>query len=122
MCARVSSQERTGLGAEGWIGRVCEGDGIGVFKLLMMNMKLPQSSGVLVNRSMRIEECEGLCRMNCSCTAYADAEFVAGVWSGCVMWFGDLIDLRNFAQGGPNLYVRLSASDLDEINETFMAN
>ncbi|GAB2220600.1 hypothetical protein Droror1_Dr00008261 [Drosera rotundifolia] len=27
------------------------------------------------------------------------AEFVAGAWSGWVMWFGDLIDLRDFVQG-----------------------
>ncbi|KAL9273128.1 Receptor-like serine/threonine-protein kinase SD1-7-like protein, partial [Drosera capensis] len=72
----------------------CQGDGF----LLMMSMKLSLSSGAFVKRSMRIEECEGLCRMNCSCTAYADAEFVAGVGSGCVMWFGDLIDLRDFAR------------------------
>ncbi|GAB2298759.1 hypothetical protein Dimus_032836 [Dionaea muscipula] len=92
----------------------CASDGF----LLMENMKLPQSSKAFVNTSMSIEECEDLCRINCSCTAYADAQFVAGVGSGCVIWTGDLIDLRNFVQGGQNLYIRLASYDLGGTTST----
>ncbi|GAB2298753.1 hypothetical protein Dimus_032829 [Dionaea muscipula] len=83
--------------------------------LVMENMKLPQSSGAFVNRSMSSMECKDMCIKNCSCTAYADSDFVNGVGSGCVTWAGDLIDLRSFPQGGQNLYVRLAASDLGRI-------
>ncbi|KAJ0538258.1 putative protein kinase RLK-Pelle-DLSV family [Helianthus annuus] len=32
--------------------------------------------------------------------------------AGCLLWFGDLIDLRVFSQNGQDLYVRLAASEL----------
>lgn len=37
---------------------------------------------------------------------------VRGQGSGCAMWFGDLIDIRQFASGGQDLYVRMAASEL----------
>ncbi|KAI8003158.1 G-type lectin S-receptor-like serine/threonine-protein kinase SD1-1 [Camellia lanceoleosa] len=35
------------------------------------------------------------CLKNCSCTAYANSD-VAGGGSGCLLWYGDLIDIRSF--------------------------
>ncbi|KAJ4871625.1 Receptor-like serine/threonine-protein kinase SD1-6 [Raphanus sativus] len=32
--------------------------------------------------------------------------------SGCVIWNGDIFDVRNFPNGGQDLYVRLAAADL----------
>ncbi|GMH05378.1 hypothetical protein Nepgr_007218 [Nepenthes gracilis] len=86
----------------------CEGDGF----LQLQNMKVPQSSGAFVNRSMITADCKALCLKNCNCSAYADSDFVNGVGSGCVIWTGDLIDMRSYVQGGQNLYIRLAASDL----------
>ncbi|KAK9209473.1 hypothetical protein WN944_001839 [Citrus x changshan-huyou] len=37
---------------------------------------------------------------------------IRGEGSGCAMWFGDLIDIRYFQDGGQDLYIRMSASEL----------
>ncbi|MCI23710.1 G-type lectin S-receptor-like serine/threonine-protein kinase, partial [Trifolium medium] len=39
---------------------------------------------------------------------------VRGEGSGCALWFGDLIDIRQFAAGGQDLYVRMDSSELGE--------
>ncbi|GMH26907.1 hypothetical protein Nepgr_028750 [Nepenthes gracilis] len=86
----------------------CQSDGFQMFE----NMKVPRTSEAFVNRSISVEDCESLCRKDCNCTAYASSDVDDGVWSGCVIWSGDLINMRNYVQGGQNLYVRLAASDL----------
>ncbi|KAL1299399.1 hypothetical protein AAHE18_18G107300 [Arachis hypogaea] len=64
--------------------------------------------------TMNLQECEDLCRKNCSCTAYSNLD-VRGGGSGCILWFHDLIDMR---QGGQDLYIRLPMSELgDESNK-----
>ncbi|OIW10497.1 hypothetical protein TanjilG_00435 [Lupinus angustifolius] len=85
----------------------CESDKF--FKL--HNVKLPETTLVLVNRSMNLVECEDLCHKNCSCTAYANIEITNG-GSGCVIWIGELIDMRQYPAGGQDIYVRLAASDV----------
>ncbi|KAJ1399766.1 PAN/Apple domain [Sesbania bispinosa] len=60
---------------------------------------------------MDLMECRDLCHRNCSCTAYANIDITDG-GSGCVMWVGELIDLRQYPAGGQDLYVRLAASDV----------
>ncbi|KAH7522705.1 hypothetical protein FEM48_Zijuj07G0166900 [Ziziphus jujuba var. spinosa] len=37
---------------------------------------------------------------------------MSGGGGGCAMWFGDLIDIRAFQDGGQDLYVRMHASEL----------
>ncbi|XP_024024770.1 G-type lectin S-receptor-like serine/threonine-protein kinase At4g27290 [Morus notabilis] len=70
-------------------------------------MKLPYNSEFMVNGSVvRKEECELICRRNCSCVAYAVARF-----GGCVIWAGDLLDMRHFSDAGQDLYIRMAASD-----------
>ncbi|KAF7803577.1 receptor-like serine/threonine-protein kinase SD1-8 isoform X1 [Senna tora] len=89
----------------------CEGD-IGFLE--MRNVKLPETTWVVVNRSMSLRECGDACGRNCSCTAYANVEITNG-GSGCVMWGGDLMDIRQYPTGGQTLYVRLPASELDNL-------
>lgn len=79
--------------------------------LHMQNVKLPDTTSVFVNRSMGLVECGDLCQRNCSCTAYANIEISNG-GSGCVMWVGELLDVRSYPSGGQDLYVRLAASDV----------
>ncbi|KAF8052888.1 hypothetical protein N665_1494s0003 [Sinapis alba] len=59
------------------------------------------------------EECEARCLKDCNCTAFANTDIRNG-GTGCVIWTGDLLDIRNFAEGGQDLYVRLAAADLDD--------
>nr|XP_029121214.1 G-type lectin S-receptor-like serine/threonine-protein kinase At4g27290 [Elaeis guineensis] len=85
----------------------CQGDGF----LRLSHVKLPDSSNSTVNESMSIEQCQETCLNNCSCMAYATAN-ISGGGSGCITWGGDLIDIRQFVDGGQDLYVRLAASEL----------
>ncbi|KAK9209422.1 hypothetical protein WN944_001788 [Citrus x changshan-huyou] len=42
---------------------------------------------------MNLKQCEAECLKNCTCRAYTDSK-LTGRDSGCLMWFGDLIDMR----------------------------
>ncbi|CAM8991583.1 unnamed protein product [Rhodiola kirilowii] len=89
----------------------CRTDGF----VQLPNMKLPESSTAIVAKEMTIQECEKICALNCNCTAYADRD-ISGRGSGCVMWTGELQDMRVFVEAGQVLYVKLSASDLVDVN------
>ncbi|KAJ4976760.1 hypothetical protein NE237_001866 [Protea cynaroides] len=88
-----------------------EGDGFMKFS----GLKLPDTRWTWVNRSMDLKECKVKCLKNCSCTAYANAD-VRGSGSGCVLWFGDLIDIRQFlissGTSGQDLFIRVDSSEL----------
>lgn len=58
--------------------------------------------------SMSLADCETECRKNCSCTAYSNVDIRQG-GTGCMLWFGDLIDMRNYPDNGLPLYVRSSS-------------
>ncbi|XXG69623.1 hypothetical protein AAC387_Pa06g2437 [Persea americana] len=84
----------------------CSGDGF----LKLTAMKLPDSPQAFVNSSMSLEDCRVECLNNCSCVAYASADIASE--SGCIRWASDLIDLKQFLNGGQDLYIRLPASEL----------
>ncbi|CAN0826692.1 G-type lectin S-receptor-like serine/threonine-protein kinase At4g27290 [Linum grandiflorum] len=84
-------------------------------------MKVPDTSSSLYIRSIHLSECEGLCLNNCSCTAYASSE-ISNRESGCLLWFGDLADIRGSADSGQDLYVKVAASELDQFRETRTSN
>ncbi|XP_062109071.1 G-type lectin S-receptor-like serine/threonine-protein kinase At4g27290 isoform X2 [Humulus lupulus] len=73
--------------------------------------KLPDAQHTWVNKSMNLRECRAKCLSNCSCTAYTNSD-IRGEGSGCVVWFGDLYDIRQFPSGGQDLFVRMSASEI----------
>ncbi|KAJ1383774.1 putative serine/threonine-protein kinase [Sesbania bispinosa] len=78
-------------------------------------MILPDTSSSWFNKTMVLQECEDLCLQNCSCTAYANMD-ISGGGSGCLLWFHDLIDMRQFpqAQGGQDIYIRFPLSELQD--------
>nr|GMD11426.1 G-type lectin S-receptor-like serine/threonine-protein kinase At1g11410 [Ipomoea batatas] len=82
--------------------------------LKLENMKIPSTQIAEVNRAIGLKECEELCLNNCSCTAYASANISDG-GMGCIAWYGELIDMRELTYGGQDIYVRVSASDLDQL-------
>nr|XP_043627969.1 G-type lectin S-receptor-like serine/threonine-protein kinase At4g27290 [Erigeron canadensis] len=75
------------------------------------SLKLPDTQNAVYNRSMSLQECQVACTNNCSCTAYANPNITAGAL-GCLLWFGDLIDVRVYQEIGQDLYVRMAASEL----------
>ncbi|KAH9763655.1 G-type lectin S-receptor-like serine/threonine-protein kinase [Citrus sinensis] len=72
-------------------------------------IKAPDLLQVSVNDNMNLKQCEAECLKNCTCRAYAYSNLTEG--SGCLMWFGDLIDisktLGNFT--GQSVYIRVPA-------------
>ncbi|XP_028785237.1 G-type lectin S-receptor-like serine/threonine-protein kinase At4g27290 [Neltuma alba] len=76
-------------------------------------LKLPDTKYSWVNASMTLVECKAKCWENCSCTAYANLD-VRGGGSGCAMWFGDLIDIRQIPFDDQDLYIRLASPETAE--------
>ncbi|KAK9092223.1 hypothetical protein Syun_027134 [Stephania yunnanensis] len=83
------------------------GKGDGFLKL--EKIKLPDTSNARVDMSLGIKDCEIECRNNCSCTGYA-CPYVNR--SGCLVWFGDLVDIREYTDGGQDFFVRVDAIEL----------
>ncbi|KAJ4975684.1 hypothetical protein NE237_000790 [Protea cynaroides] len=84
-----------------------KGDGF----LKLEGLKLPDTSMSLVDKNLSLKECEQGCLNNCSCTAYAPAD-ITGEGSGCITWFGNLMDIRYFSHKGDHLYLRVDAVEL----------
>ncbi|XP_028761822.1 uncharacterized protein LOC114720342 [Neltuma alba] len=82
----------------------------------LMGMKVPDTTLSWLDRTMNLEQCRRKCLENCSCTAYTNSE-IRGGGSGCALWFGDLLDVRYYASGGQDLYVRMDASELESENK-----
>ncbi|KAJ6966580.1 G-type lectin S-receptor-like serine/threonine-protein kinase [Populus alba x Populus x berolinensis] len=77
-------------------------------------IKVPDTRKSWYNKTINLEECEEVCLKNCSCTAYANLDVRDG-GSGCVLWFGDLIDIRQYNENGQDIYVRIAASVIGNV-------
>ena len=77
------------------------------------NLKLPDVLDVRVNKEMSLKECEAECLKNCSCIAHANSDISNG-GTGCLMWFGELIDIREFIEENcrQDIHVKMLATDL----------
>ncbi|GER53366.1 serine/threonine-protein kinase [Striga asiatica] len=102
-------------GREDWSGGClrrtalnCEGDEF--FNLT--GIKLPDPNHSWFNSEIIVlEECRARCLRNCSCVAYTRLDIREG-GSGCLLYHGDLLDIRYFAEGGQDLYIRVASSEL----------
>ncbi|KAF5794765.1 putative non-specific serine/threonine protein kinase [Helianthus annuus] len=83
------------------------------------SMKLPDTQNAVYSSNMSLLDCEAACKNNCSCTAYANPNITPG-GLGCLLWFGDLIDVRVFPLNGQDLYIRLAASEFRQANFIFV--
>ncbi|KAF6153896.1 hypothetical protein GIB67_023673 [Kingdonia uniflora] len=81
----------------------------------LTRVKLPDTAKTWVNHSMDLKECRAKCLKNCSCKAYTNSD-ISGDGSGCVMWLGDLLDIRKRNDAGRDIYIRLSASEIGTRN------
>ncbi|KAF6159112.1 hypothetical protein GIB67_032729 [Kingdonia uniflora] len=71
----------------------------------VLSEKLPGAYGSWEDYSMNPEDCKAACLKNCSCIAYANID------TGCVMCFGDLVDIKYSNYSRQVFYVRIAASD-----------
>nr|GME00303.1 G-type lectin S-receptor-like serine/threonine-protein kinase At4g27290 [Ipomoea batatas] len=75
-------------------------------------IKLPDTQFSTFNTSMNLQECQQVCFNNCSCTAYSSLDIKNGQ-NGCLLWFGDLVDIRVLPEEGQDLFIRMASSELD---------
>ncbi|XP_050145496.1 G-type lectin S-receptor-like serine/threonine-protein kinase At4g27290 [Malus sylvestris] len=80
-------------------------------------VKLPSTEQSWHNKSMNLNECEMACMKNCSCTAYTNLDIRDG-GTGCLLWYGDLIDIRYTAENGQDIYIRMAAAEQDHEDDT----
>ncbi|CAH9081463.1 unnamed protein product [Cuscuta epithymum] len=84
-------------------------NGDGFLKLTSVN--IPNTETAFSDRAMGFKECEERCVKNCSCSGYARANISNG-GEGCINWYGELRDMREFANGGRDVYIRVATSAL----------
>jgi hypothetical protein len=81
-------------------------------------LKVPDCTHTWVDQTITLHECRVKCLNNCSCMAYTNTN-ISGEGSGCVIWFGDLIDIRKFDDDGQDLYIRMDASEFSKGKDEF---
>lgn len=102
-------------GSEGCVrkrgGKGC-GNGDGFVKVPCV--KVPDTSrSTHVDKSLGMKACEEWCLRNCTCAGYTSADISKGEGgSGCVSWHGEMIDIRQYSNGGQDLYIRVDAVEL----------
>ncbi|KAM6576149.1 hypothetical protein CsatB_027986 [Cannabis sativa] len=68
-----------------------------------LGMRVPDTKNSLVSKSNNASECESKCLTNCTCMAYSFTYSESNVFVAdtvCVLWFGDLFDIRQLPSGG----------------------
>ncbi|GAU20779.1 hypothetical protein TSUD_84970 [Trifolium subterraneum] len=75
------------------------------------SLKVPDTSMAVAKGGLSLEECKTECLNNCSCTAYAVADVRNG-GSGCLAWYGDLIDIQKLSDQGQDLFLRVDKVEL----------
>ncbi|KAK0600753.1 hypothetical protein LWI29_018103 [Acer saccharum] len=115
-CLGGFTPKSPGHGTEGCVRRAplhCnQSDGF----LIHKEVKLPDTSHSRVDNNISLAECKEFCLNNCSCTAYANSDVREGR-IGCLLWFGDLFDIKKLELNGQDLYVRVAASELANIDQ-----
>ncbi|WJX93842.1 hypothetical protein P8452_75330 [Trifolium repens] len=81
-------------------------------------LKVSDCTHTWVDQTISLHECRVKCLNNCSCMAYTNTN-ISGEGSGCVMWFGDLNDIRKFDDDGQDLYIRMDASEFGKGKDEF---
>ncbi|KAI3705198.1 hypothetical protein L1987_75432 [Smallanthus sonchifolius] len=80
------------------------------FFMNFSDLKMPDSQNSRFNSSISLEECKNLCANNVSCTAFANSD-IRGGGSGCLMWSGELMDIREAPPGdnsGQDIYIKMA--------------
>ncbi|KAJ0252996.1 Serine-threonine/tyrosine-protein kinase [Hirschfeldia incana] len=79
--------------------------------LQLNNSKFPDAKTATVDWGINVKKCEERCLSDCNCTSFASIR--RGGIIGCVIWTGELFDLRTYISGGQIIYVKTSAIDPD---------
>ncbi|CAI0375551.1 unnamed protein product [Linum tenue] len=91
----------------------CSADGFVKYS----GIKLPETRRSSFNVSMSLDECRGNCLRSCNCTAYANLD-IRDRGSGCLLWFSELIDIRELEDSGQDIYIRMAASEIEATGDS----
>ncbi|XP_059279502.1 G-type lectin S-receptor-like serine/threonine-protein kinase At4g27290 [Lycium ferocissimum] len=75
-------------------------------------IKLPDTRFSWYSRRVTLNACEELCLRNCSCVAYAKLD-ITGTNEDCLLWFDELMDIREFGASGQDIYIKLDSSETE---------
>ncbi|XVF27762.1 hypothetical protein REPUB_Repub14bG0136700 [Reevesia pubescens] len=75
-------------------------------------VKVPDTDVANADMSLGLKQCKAKCLRNCSCMAYASAFSELKGGTGCLTWYGDLVDIKTYRDAGQDFYVRVDAVDL----------
>ncbi|KAH0760293.1 hypothetical protein KY290_023786 [Solanum tuberosum] len=73
-------------------------------------IKLPNTKYSQYNKTMTLKGCRQVCSRNCSCTAYSSLDISNGD-KGCLLWFGELVDIRKLSEGGQDIFIKMDSSE-----------
>ncbi|PPS04890.1 hypothetical protein GOBAR_AA15756 [Gossypium barbadense] len=75
-------------------------------------VKIPDTAVANADMRLGLKQCQHKCMRNCSCMAYATA-FSESIGpnggTGCLTWYGDLLDIKTYRDAGQDLFVRVDA-------------
>ncbi|KAL9277778.1 hypothetical protein ACSQ67_024997 [Phaseolus vulgaris] len=106
----VHSRQYTNGGCVRRTSLSCYGDGF----LKFSGLKLPDTERSWFDRSISLEDCRILCMKNCSCTAYSTLD-ISKESTGCLVWFNDLIDIKEFTESDQDIYIRMAGTEVEAI-------
>ncbi|OIS96801.1 PREDICTED: G-type lectin S-receptor-like serine/threonine-protein kinase At4g27290 isoform X1 [Nicotiana attenuata] len=80
-------------------------------------IKLPDTRFSWYGQGVTLNACEELCLRNCSCVAYANLD-ITGTNGSCLLWFDELMDIREFGASGQDIYIKLDSSEIGTGNSS----
>ncbi|XP_024964641.1 G-type lectin S-receptor-like serine/threonine-protein kinase At4g27290 [Cynara cardunculus var. scolymus] len=85
-------------------------------------MKLPDTRKSWFDRKMSLEQCRIKCKNECNCSAYSALDILVNI--GCILWYDvdELIDIRSFPNIGQDIYIRMTAVELEKDKKTSSGN
>lgn len=84
--------------------------------LPLTNLKIPNTMiNSTIHKNISLKACEIRCSTDCACVAYAPIYLRQAKnynLKGCILWFGDLIDIKQLGEDGQDIYLRLPISEI----------
>ncbi|KAM6595298.1 hypothetical protein CsatA_005822 [Cannabis sativa] len=86
-----------------------------------VGLRVPDTKNSWLSKANNGSECKSKCSSNCSCMAYSFIYSESNVSvvlenTNCVLWFGDLFDIRQLPSGdggGQNTHIRIPSSKIE---------
>ncbi|KAI3769204.1 hypothetical protein L6452_00304 [Arctium lappa] len=80
------------------------------------SVKLPDTRRSWYDMNMTLKQCEVKCKNECNCTAYSTLDIKYN--TGCLLWYGELIDIRTYSDAGQDIYIRVAAAEIEKDKTT----